>query len=130
VNVTSNWRAVYALLMVGIYALLTESCGPVMPAARARARATLTSAQVQTQLLQFHAAVLVQPGMELEQRQLVVAWIDQGVKQLAPGLPLPDAQILLLWEGGARHGWPAVRSALGPFDALQSWAVTFDALLQ
>lgn len=108
--------------------VLGLSCAPARTR-QARA-ATLTATQIHDQLLAFHAAVLTQAGMEAEQRQLAVAWIDQGVKQLAPGLKLSDAQVVTLWEAGARHGWPAVRAAIGPYDPLQPWAVTFDRLLQ
>lgn len=73
-------------------------------------------------LLAFHAAVL-RTEMEQEQQVLIVRWIADGVAVLR-GYHPED------WEAVAREQWPAVRSAIGPYEGLVNWAAIFDGLLQ
>ena len=74
-------------------------------------------------LLAFHAAVLRVESLEDEQQQLIVRWIATGVSVLR-GYHPED------FEAVARKDWPAVRSAIGPYESLVNWAAVFDGLLQ
>jgi hypothetical protein len=73
-------------------------------------------------LIQFNAAVLDTPGMEDEQRQIIVTWIADGIRVL---IVQPKQ-----WEGQARLNWPKVRSMCGPYDNLLVYAAQIDRLLQ
>jgi len=119
-------RVLSCLLFTIVWSLACAA----LPASQARMRTQVRSEfrpqQAYQALVQFHSAVLQQylaGGMEHEQLAVIVRWVAVGDGILTG--PQPDT-----WEATAREVWPVVRSLIGPYDSLQPFARTFDALLQ
>jgi hypothetical protein len=123
----ANWRRT---LLRGLSPLLLvlalQGCAatrPVLVTPTTQAYPHFHPALALEPLLAFHAAVLRTEGLEDEQQRLIVRWIADGVMVLRG--PHPED-----WEATAREQWPAVRSAIGPYESLVNWAAVFDGLLQ